>query len=229
MPVVRIDGGAGEPLGLRASKKARTRLAISDVATRLFAQHGFEHVTLAQIAEAADVSVKTVFNYFPSKEDLFFDRAEEMIDGLVATITARPAGQTILGALRELLSENRVPFRGAGWRTLRDPEGYEQFRAFVATEHASAALRARRLVVAEGWTLRLAAAIAAELGLRADDSRAEAMAAMVIAAMGLRERVLSSAILEGVGARTIERRVRSTVDESFARLERAFGDLDRPA
>jgi hypothetical protein len=84
-------------------------------------------------------------------------------------------------------------------------------------------------VVSEGWTLRLAAAIAAELGLRPDDSRAEAMAAMVIATMGLRERVLSSAILDGVGARTIERRVRSTVDESFARLERAFGDIDRPA
>jgi AcrR family transcriptional regulator len=227
--VVTIGEGAEGPLGLRASKKARTRLAISDVATQLFAEHGFEHVTLAQIAEAADVSVKTVFNYFPSKEDLFFDRAEELIEGLLATITERPAGQTILGALSELLSDNRVPFRGAGWRPLRDPEGYEQFRAFVATEHASAALRARRLVVAEGWTLRLAAAIAAELGLRADDSRAEAMAAMVIAAMGLRERVLSSAILEGVGARTIERRVRSTVDESFARLERAFGDLDRPA
>src|SRR5215213_3536323 len=213
--MVRIDEEAGEPLGLRASKKARTRLAISDVATRLFAEHGFEDVTLAQIAEAADVSVKTIFNYFPSKEDLFFDRADELIAGLSATITERPPGQTILGALRELLTENRVPFRGVGWRSLRDPEGYERFRAFVATEHASAALRARRLVVSEGWTLRLAAVIAADLGLPADDSRAEAMAAMIIAAMGLRERVLSAAVLERVGARTIERRVRATVDDSF--------------
>jgi AcrR family transcriptional regulator len=227
--MVRIEEGSEKPPGLRESKKARTRQAISDVATRLFAEHGFEAVTLAQIAQASDVSVKTVLNYFPTKEDLFFDRADELIQGLLATITERDPGQTILGALHALLVENRVPFRGAGWQGLRDPEGYEHFRAFVATEHASAALRARRLVVAEGWTLRLAATIAAELGLPADDSRAEAMAAMIIAAMGLRERVLSAAMLEGVGARTIERRVRSTVDESFARLERAFGDIDRPA
>src|SRR4051794_37232709 len=67
------------PTGLRAFKKARTRLAISDVATRLFVEHGFEHVTVAQIAEAAEVSTKTVFNYFTSKEELFFDRAEDVI------------------------------------------------------------------------------------------------------------------------------------------------------
>jgi AcrR family transcriptional regulator len=224
--MVRI-GEEAEPLGLRESKKARTRLAISDVATRLFAEHGFEHVTLAQIARAADVSVKTVFNYFASKEDLFFDRAEELLEGLVATIRERPAGQTVLGALHELLTENRVPFRGAGWRSLRDPAGYEGFRAFVATEQASPALRARRLVIAEGWTARLAAVMAGELGLPEDDSRAAALAAMFVAVLALRERVMSRSMLEGVSARTVERRVRAAMDEAFARLERAFGDLDR--
>ena len=69
--------------GLREFKKARTRRAISDVATRLFAEQGFEAVTVAQIAAAAEVSIKTVFNYFTTKEDLFFDRAGELIDVLV--------------------------------------------------------------------------------------------------------------------------------------------------
>src|SRR4051812_1442091 len=101
-------------VGLREAKKARTRLAISDVATRLFAARGFEQVTIAQIAEASDVSIKTVFNYFPTKEDLFFDRAEELMEGLLATVRERPEGTTIAAALHALLSDNRVPFPGIG-------------------------------------------------------------------------------------------------------------------
>src|SRR4051812_38578034 len=73
-------------VSLRESNKARTRLAISDEATRLFVERGFENVTLAEIAEAAHVSVKTVFNYFHSKEDLFFDRADDLRDALLETV-----------------------------------------------------------------------------------------------------------------------------------------------
>src|SRR6476469_1985072 len=86
--------------GLRETKKARTRLAISDAATQLFVERGFEQVTVAEIAEAADVSVKTVFNYFPAKEDLFFDRADELLAGLLRTIAERPEARTITTALR---------------------------------------------------------------------------------------------------------------------------------
>lgn len=220
---------AGRPPGLRESKKARTRRAISDVATRLFAEHGFERVTVAQIAAAADVSVKTVFNYFPTKEDLFFDRADELIEGLVRTIRERPQGSTVADALHALLADNRVPFPGTGWKSLRDPEHYEAYRTFVATEHASPALRARRLVLAERWARELSEAIAEELGLRRGDRRADILAAMVVAVMGLRERVLSAAMLERAGARAVERRVRATMDEAFERLRRAFADIDRPA
>jgi AcrR family transcriptional regulator len=216
-------------LGLRATKKARTRLAISDVATRLFVARGFEQVTVAEIAAAADVSVKTVFNYFAAKEDLFFDRADELLAGLLGTIAERPPGQTITAALHELLAENRVPFPGTGWRSLRDPAGYEGYRGFVAAEHASPALRARRLAIAEGWTHDLAAALGAENGLPAEDPRAAAFASMLVAVLGLRERVLSAAVLERRSARTVERRVRATVGEAVGRLAAAFADLDRPA
>jgi AcrR family transcriptional regulator len=213
--------------GLRAVKKARTRQAISDVATRLFVEHGFEQVTVAQIAAAADVSVKTVFNYFPAKEDLFFDRAEELVVGLEATIAEREPGTTITGALHELLAGNRVPFPGIGWGSLRSPAGYAGFRAFIATEQASPALRARRLAITESWGPRIAAAVARELGLPEDDPRARTYAAMLTGILGLRERTLSSAMLEGVGARTVEKRVRAVVDEACARLAAAFADLDR--
>jgi AcrR family transcriptional regulator len=217
------------PAGLRESKKARTRLAISDAATRLFAAHGFEKVTVVQIAAAADVSEKTVFNYFPTKEDLFFDRADELIEGLVRTITERPEGTTIAAAVHTLLAENRVPFPGTGWRMLREPELYERFRDFVATEHASPALRARRLVlVAEEWAPHLAGVIAAELGLAADDERGAVFAAMILGVMGRRERVLAAAMLERASARSVERRVRAAVDEGFERISRAFADIDHP-
>ena len=214
--------------GLRETKKARTRLAISDAATRLFVERGFDNVPVAEVAAAADVSLKTVFNYFATKEDLFFDRADELADGLLRTITERPSGTTVAASLRALLADNMLPFPGAGWGRLRDPDGYEQVRAFIATEHDSPALRARRLVVSEEWVGRLAPVIAAELGLPAGDYRAEIYAAMVMGAMGVRERTYSAALLERVTARTVERRVRAAVGEAFDRIERAFAELDRP-
>jgi AcrR family transcriptional regulator len=227
--MVEMADAPDRPPGLRESKKARTRQAISDVATRLFAEHGFEQVTVAQIAAAADVSVKTVFNYFGSKEELFFDRADELLAGLVRTVTDRPPGVTVTDALHALLTENLVPFPGAAWHPLRDAEAYEHFRAFVATEDASPALRARRLILAAGWAAPLTAAIAAAFGIDADDARAEAYAGMLLAIMGLRQRMLSAAVLERLSARTVERRVRAAMDEAFERLARAFADVDRPA
>jgi AcrR family transcriptional regulator len=223
-----VQGGDGPPAGLRASKKARTRRAISDIATRMFIERGFERVTVAEIAAAADVSVKTVFNYFATKEDLFFDRADELVDGLVKVIAERPQGTTITGALHALLADNHVPFRATGWGRLRDPEQYEGYRRFVATEHASAALGARRLAIAEAWVAPLARAIAADLGLAEDDRRATTFATLVIATLALRHRVLSAAVLERASARLVERRVRAVVDDAFERLARAFADVDRP-
>jgi AcrR family transcriptional regulator len=220
-----VRNSEGSP-GLREVKKARTRQAISDVATALFGEHGFEQVTVAQIAAAADVSIKTVFNYFASKEELFFDRADELVGGLERTIAERPPQTTVTQALRALLTENRVPFPGAGWRSLRDPEAYEGFRTFIATEHASPALRARRLVIADAWAPRLTGAVAAALGLAENDPAAASYAAMLLAIMSLRERVLSQAMLERASARVVERRVRAAMEEAFARLERAFADLD---
>jgi len=227
--VERSDATTAATIGLRESKKARTRQQISNVATRMFIERGFEQVTVAEIAAAADVSVKTVFNYFPAKEDLFFDRADELIDGVTRTIEQRPAGTTVLGALHELLACNFQPFRNTGWGMLRDPEAYEAVRAFMATERSSPALRARRLVLAEAWMAALAQTLGRELGVRADDPRASTLAAMLVAAASLRQRELWDSVLSGLSARTVERRVRTVVDEAFARLEHGFADIDREA
>jgi AcrR family transcriptional regulator len=216
------------PAGLRAWKKARTRTTISDVATGLFMRDGFEAVTVAQIAAAAEVSVKTVFNYFPSKEDLFFDRADDVIGAVIDAIVERPAGETIVGALQRLFADRRVPFDASGWRGLRDPEGYQRFRRYLETEEASPALRTRRLVIGELWTARLTQVLTHQLALPAGDPRAATLATLVIAAMNLRARTLSAAIAAGLSARTVERRVRAVVDEAFGRLAVAFADIDLP-
>jgi AcrR family transcriptional regulator len=89
--------------GLRERKKAQTRRRISDVATRLFITRGFEQVSVAEVAEAAEVSKMTVFNYFPRKEDLILDRHTELIDLLTDSIRGRAEGESPLAALRQLL------------------------------------------------------------------------------------------------------------------------------
>jgi AcrR family transcriptional regulator len=224
-----LPGSVGKPApGLREVKKARTRRAISDTATALFVAHGFEHVTVAEIAAAADVSVKTVFNYFSSKEDLFFDRADELLDGLLRTIAGRPPGTTIASALHTLLADNLVPFPDTGWPRGRDRSRFEGFRSYLAAEQASPALRAARLTLAERWVEPLTRAIATQLGRSADDATSAAYAAMIVAALHLRRRILAAAVLEGASAGAVERRVRASIDETFARLSCAFADVDRP-
>jgi AcrR family transcriptional regulator len=215
--------------GLRERKKQRTRESISDIATALFIERGFENVTLAEIAVAADVSVGTIVNYFGTKEDLFFDRADEVLAILRAAIAERPQGTTATAAVHRLLREQVAPIADFAWKLLDDPELYARFRAFRRTEHASPALRARRLVLLEEWVAPLAVTLAEELGLGAGDQRADAMASMLLAAMATRDRALSEALLTGASPRTLKREVQGVVDEAFGRVARAFDDIDRPA
>src|SRR5436853_609935 len=74
------------PEGLRERKKRKTRESIANAAARLFTERGFEVVTVAEVARAAEVSEQTVFNYFPTKEDLVFDRDAEVEESLVRLV-----------------------------------------------------------------------------------------------------------------------------------------------
>lgn len=87
--------------GLREIKKQETRQLISDRATTLFIQRGFEQTTISDVAHAARVAKKTVTNYFPRKEDLAFDQQEQFADSLEAAVRTRTPGQSALSALRE--------------------------------------------------------------------------------------------------------------------------------
>ena len=88
---------ATEP-GLRERKKQRTRELIADTARRLFAQRGFDAVPVSEIARAAEVSEATVFNYFPTKEDLVYHRLDAFENELLASIRDRAGGESVLAA-----------------------------------------------------------------------------------------------------------------------------------
>ena len=88
-------------LGLRERKKRQTRQLIADAAARLFAQRGYENVAVVDVAEAADVSEQTVYNYFPTKKDLVLDREQDLRDLLTGLIRARPAGISPAAAISD--------------------------------------------------------------------------------------------------------------------------------
>ncbi len=140
-----------ELIDRRARKKAQTRALIRETAQALFAERGFEAVTIADIAAAADVAVQTVFNHFPTKEDLFFDGHTPWVVGPEDAVRTRAPGTPPLEALQAYLVE-RV---AAHVRQLSTPQG----RAFDATLEASSALRARERELHHQAVTRLADAL----------------------------------------------------------------------
>jgi AcrR family transcriptional regulator len=87
-------------VGLRERKKREMRRLLADIAMHLFAERGFDAVTVADIAAAANVSAKTVFNYFATKEDLVLDGREEIEAELVRAVRERAPDESILAAVR---------------------------------------------------------------------------------------------------------------------------------
>src|SRR6184192_4546639 len=89
--------------GLRERKKQQTRQQIFDAASRLFEAKGFDRVSVAEIARAADVSEVTVFNYFPTKEDLFYGGMQFFEEQLIEAVRNRPSGESATRAFRRSL------------------------------------------------------------------------------------------------------------------------------
>jgi AcrR family transcriptional regulator len=146
-----------EPIGRRERKKAATRKSISDVATMLFLERGFDNVSIREVADAADVSPTTVFAHFAQKEALVFDEDDEQRDRLVAAVRDRRAGSTINRALRD--------FYAAEIELNAEEHGDEVGRTFMNFLNATPALRE---YAAKMWLRHedaLAEVIADELGL----------------------------------------------------------------
>jgi AcrR family transcriptional regulator len=153
MPGAQIDG-------LRARKKRAAREGIAATARRLFAERGFDAVTVAEIADAANVSEKTVFNHFPTKEDLAFAGREEGIARLVAAITERARTDSVLDVFRALTTTVIDDFVAPGDADLL---------AVAKIIRGSRALQERLTVGWEAGAAAITAAIAETSGAADDD------------------------------------------------------------
>jgi AcrR family transcriptional regulator len=169
------EAGAPEELGLRERKKQQTREAIVRVALGLFDRQGFTATTIPEIAEAADVSPRTVSSYFPAKEDLVFPDSEATFQRLAARFAARTAGETTAEALRAWIAAE-----SARWDA-NEPQAELQRRVIAADPQLQAY---SKRFIAEGETL-VAQAIAEDLGGSPDDLEARMASAATLAIFGV--------------------------------------------
>jgi AcrR family transcriptional regulator len=154
--------------GLRERKKQRTHETIARVALELFAERGYEDTTLEDIAEAADVSKRTIFSYYQSKEDILFCDEASIVKEVERTLQQRPPGATTVDALREFLSASPPP----------DEQVMLRKRIIGANETLRLSERARFGRIEE----LLAKSIARDLDAGPDDIRPVLIAASVTAA-----------------------------------------------
>lgn len=161
------------PEGLRSRKKARTRLAIEEVALALFAEQGFEATTVEQISERAEISTTTFFRYFPSKADVVLCQQNAQLPLLRQAILDRPAAESDLIVLRRAIQQVWVP--------AIDPERTLRTSGAVG---ASATLRGLHDEMNRDWTRAIAEALAARRGLDAVDESCGVVARVVIGIFG---------------------------------------------
>ena len=207
--------------GLRERKKQQTRQAIADAAKRLFLERGFDQVSVAEVARAADVSEQTVFNYFPTKEDLVYARMDTFEAELLAAVRERPEGESPLRAFaRFILDRSDRAMVGDGRRRVAELTGLV---------NASPSLMARERELVARYTDALTALLAEEAGASADDIEprltAEAMMAFHRSLVDFaRRRALSRKSGTNLAAE-----IRAAGEHALSVLEAGLGDYRRYA
>jgi AcrR family transcriptional regulator len=160
-PTVMRGEAETEPRGLRELKKGRTHDLIADTALRLFIERGFDDVAVAEIAEAAEVDAKTVYNHFPTKPELVYQGLETFENGLLTAVRERKPGESILSAFTGVA----LGIQGL----LGDPAASGQLKQVSRVVSESPALLAHEQQVFARYTASLAALIAEETNSRLTD------------------------------------------------------------
>lgn len=202
--------------GLRERKKQQTRQAIADAAHRLFAERGFDAVTVAEVAREADVSEGTVFNYFPAKEDLFYEPMEAFEESLIEAVRERPPGESVLAAFRRAVL--------SGSSRLETDETADLIARAARIVSASAALRARERVILAHYTDELARLIAGETGAGDDDVVPRAVANALMGVQRELRAYVWATVLAGRRGPELVANVRRQGKRAFDRLEHGLGD-----
>lgn len=197
--------------GLRARKKRVAREAIATTARRLFAERGYDAVTVAEIAAAADVSEKTVFNYFPTKEDLAFAGREQGIALFVAALDDRAPEESVLDVFRSL-THATLKTAVAG--------GDEELLRVAKILRDSPALQERLTAGWESGAAAIAAAVGDDLvaGIAARTLWFTHRSVFLLALQGL---------LAGEDPKKLARRLRRTADRAYDQLAAGLGDYGR--
>lgn len=161
--------------GLRERKRRRTRDAIARAALELFERQGFRATTIPEIADAADVSPRTVSGYFPSKEELAFPHADADLASLSARLRDRRAGESATEALRAWVSE------ALSGSEASEEERAARRRVIRSDEH----LRSHQRALLARFRAPIAEAIARDLGRPSDDIEARMAAAATLTILEL--------------------------------------------
>jgi AcrR family transcriptional regulator len=197
--------------GRRDRKKAQTRQLISDIATRLFIERGFENVSVDEIAQEAQVARKTVFNYFPRKEDLVFDREEEARAMVRHALVHRGARSPVHAF--QVLMRSLVEQRHRLFRIDRRPLRYWR----MVAESPALTARARELQVAFGNDL--AEMLADAAGTPHGDPHARLAAAMLMDTLVV---AYGAAMRAYRGKRAPEVALLEVMERGFAGVEAAL-------
>jgi AcrR family transcriptional regulator len=201
--------------GLRERKKQQTRDQIARVAMKLFLKRGFDAVTVAEVAKAANVSEKTVFNYFPAKEDLVFPNGEARWAALLDRIHDRPPGASLV-----------QPFRAATHDYLDEVATGDvaELTARPRLVLQSEALRARLFA----WWEQEAALLAPVIAEAAGDKEGRIVPAVVARTLAWTHRTTFRAaftrLLEGEDQKRVARDLRKQADQAYDLLEQGLRD-----
>jgi AcrR family transcriptional regulator len=213
-----------EPLNRRQRKKEQTRRTIADAAMKLFMERGFDEVTIAEVAEAADVSINTIFNHYPTKEDLFFGSDETMETELTRVAQGRRPGESVIALLRRSLTETID-------RLDEGTDRREDIAYWAGLRHVllgSRALQIRAVQIARGAALAaesaLAASLAEDVAAGPEDPTPRLVASQVLA-------LYSTLLMQAeqrrrAGQRPEELRafLRAAAEIALQLLERGIGD-----
>jgi AcrR family transcriptional regulator len=206
-------------VGLRERKKEQTRQLIADTAHRLFADRGFDAVTVAQIARAANVSEVTVFNYFPTKEDLFFGGTQFFEEKLLDAVRTRAPGESVLEAFRRPVL--------AGFPVLAAEQRIEAIVAARTLISTSPSLEAHEREIVARYTRLLAEQLAEEAGTKPGDVEVMGVASALMGVQRAVAEYVRSSVLAGRRGPKLVADARSQAVRGFKRLEVGLADYGR--